>query len=117
MGWAANGNGNEPSWLWIMALATPILAFVGAFVGRVISRSASKELDQWRRREETMRLLRWAAELAAHERAESSRKPGISVLRQLLNSELLQQEDQLLVRGTLDAVVDHWLERMTRLDE
>jgi hypothetical protein len=59
MEWAANGNGNGPLWLWIVAVATPILAFVGAFVGHVISRSASKELDHWRRREETMRLLRW----------------------------------------------------------
>jgi len=32
-------------------------------VGQLLTRRGARELDVWRRRAETMRMLRWAAEL------------------------------------------------------
>lgn len=40
--------------LWLLVL-TPIAAFVGALVGHWWTRTSAKELDTWRRREDTMR--------------------------------------------------------------
>lgn len=45
---------------WLLLALTPVLAFLGALIGHVLTRRASLELDRWRRREETMRMLRWA---------------------------------------------------------
>lgn len=55
-----------PLWVAIViAVGTPLLAFAGALIGQLLSRKGAKEQDvQWHR-EETMRILRWAAELAA----------------------------------------------------
>lgn len=55
-----------PIWaVYIVILATPLLAFLGVIVGNVVLRKGANELDVWRRREETMRMLRWASEQAA----------------------------------------------------
>ncbi|MDP9444891.1 MAG: hypothetical protein M3P83_11320 [Actinomycetota bacterium] len=52
-----------PDWLIVtIAVATPGLAFVGGMVGHLLTRKGAREMDTWRRREETMRMLRWAAE-------------------------------------------------------
>lgn len=48
-----------------VAVATPILAFLGATLGAFVARKGARELDTWRHREETMRLLRWAVEQVA----------------------------------------------------
>lgn len=53
--------------------ASGVLAFFGAMVGHLLGRRTSREQERWRRREETMRMIRWAAELATgrdHNQAE-----------------------------------------------
>ena len=81
---------------WAVAIATPLLAFAGAILGHALGRRSSKELDRWRRREETMRLLRWAVELAVSDDPNKARA-GVIVLDSLLDSPLLDEEDVELV--------------------
>lgn len=88
-----------------MSFGAPAAAFLGALIGHVISRKGATELDMWRRREETMRMLRWAAELAVSDTPLTAQL-GVAALRALNNSELLQREDRLFVDLIADAVLD-----------
>lgn len=75
---------------------TPVLAFLGAMLGHVWSRRSAIELDRWRKREETMRMLRWACELAVDtDRARSS--AGAGVLTALIDSPLIDPADAQFV--------------------
>jgi hypothetical protein len=89
----------------VAAAGAPVLAFAGSWLGARGSRRASLELDRWRRREETMRLLRWAAELAL-ERDERRAGVGIAAMDALQGSELLQDEDLDLVETIAQSLVD-----------
>jgi len=63
---------------------------------------------RWRR-EETMRLLRWAAELAigrADRSDEAGTLAGLQILDALQSSPLLQPEDQAFISAVLEAIVD-----------
>jgi hypothetical protein len=89
----------------IGAVATPGLAFIGASLGVVLNRRAARELETRSRREETMRSLRWAAELAVDgdvRRAEL----GVAQLRALGSSDHLDSEQQGFVEAALDSVVE-----------
>lgn len=90
--------------LWLLVL-TPIAAFVGALVGHWWTRTSAKELDTWRRREETMRMVRWAAEQAG-----SGEWPqasiGYAALSALLGSELLQAEDVAFIEAIAGAGIE-----------
>ena len=77
-------------------VATPMLAFGGALLGHWLNRRSAVELNRWRKREETMRMLRWAAELATDEQAARS-DIGIVALGALLESPLLDPADDSLV--------------------
>ena len=94
-------------WALGVGLGAPLLAFVGSGLGTAFGRRGDRELDVWRRREETMRLLRWAAELAA-DPAGPRRAIGLSALAALDGSELLQPADAELVatvaRGVITSV-------------
>jgi hypothetical protein len=69
-----------PTWaVYAVAIGTPILAFLGVVVGHVLLRRTANELDVWRRREETMRMLRWASEQAASSEPAKARM-GIAAL-------------------------------------
>jgi hypothetical protein len=79
-------------------IASPLLAFLGVLLGHRTTRRGALELDRWRKREEAMRLLRWAVELAtdpASARADIG--IGIAVLDQLLLAPILDEEDRSLV--------------------
>jgi hypothetical protein len=95
-----------PLWLAVVvALGTPVLAFAGALLGQLLTRRGAKELDIRWRREETMRLLRWAAELAVDEDVGRG-AVGVAALEALEVSALLQKDDQALISAVLDAVVE-----------
>lgn len=95
-----------PTWaVYAVSFGTPIAAFVGVVLGHLLLRKGASELDVWRRREETMRMLRWASEQAASPDEATSRM-GVAALGALSTSELLQEPDQELV----DAVIDSLLE-------
>lgn len=95
-----------PVWVVVVLTIVPALITAGAAVLAAWlagSRKAAAQLDQWRRREETMRILRWASDkLTSGE--EKERLLALSVLDALDHSKpaLLQPEDQ----GILDAVLD-----------
>ena len=79
-----------------MLVCTPMFAFGGGLAGHLISRRTALELDRWRKREETMRMLRWAVELAT-EASPERRDAGLVSLRALLRSPLLDVQDRALV--------------------
>jgi hypothetical protein len=85
-----------------MVLA-PAFAFAGAYLGYRRARAADLALDRWRRREETMRMVRWAADHALAD-DESLRPLGVSALDALRRAELLQPEDEVLVEEIAEAV-------------
>lgn len=77
---------------------------------RLDSRSASLELDHWRRRQATLDVLRWGVDLCHVEgesvRAIAKRTTGIKALEVLCLSELLQPEDEDLVWTVYETVLD-----------
>jgi hypothetical protein len=53
--------------VWLVVVPTLVPAFIAAASAVLAAwlagaRKAARDLDRWRRREETMRLLRWAAD-------------------------------------------------------
>jgi len=106
-----------PGWLAVViAVATPVTAFAGAIIGHWYARRSAHELDTWRHREETMRLLRWAVERVADEDSPESRA-GMATLDALKTSELLQPEDLELVVAVTDAVLEEPTEAYDALAE
>lgn len=77
-----------------------------AILTRVDGRLAAAELDKWRHREETMRMLRWASESAASGDNTVLAGIGLAALDALGDSELLQAEDQVFIDKVLDAVLE-----------
>lgn len=77
-----------------------------AILTRMDGRLGAVELDRWRRREETMRMLRWASESAAAGENTALARIGLAALEALGDSELLQVEDQVFIDRVLDAVLD-----------
>jgi ribosome assembly protein YihI (activator of Der GTPase) len=97
--------------VYAVGFGAPALAFLGALIGHLLGRRASTELDIWRRREETMRMLRWASEQATSEEDAKARM-GLAVLDALSESELLQAPDQALVDAVIDAVLEEPIEEI-----
>ncbi len=84
-------------------VASPLLAFLGVLLGHRVTRTSARELDRWRKREETLRLLRWATDLAVD--AEPARATvGIAVLEGLLVAPILDEDDRTLVTTVGTAV-------------
>jgi hypothetical protein len=106
-----------PVWLVVVLTLVPALIAGGSAVLAAWlagARKAARQLDQWRRREETMRILRWAADKATS-KADDERLLALAVLDALDSSKpaLLQPEDQ----GILDAVLDAMLSDATAVVE
>jgi hypothetical protein len=94
--------------VWLVVVLTLVPAFIAAGAAVLAAwlagaRKAAEQLDRWRRREETMRIVRWAADKTTSGE-ERERFLALSVLDALAHSQpaLLQPEDQ----GILDAVLD-----------
>lgn len=72
-----------PTWAAIaVSIGTPILTFLGVLLAQWIARKGSKELETRSRREEVMRNVRWAAELAVDE-DQTKANLGVSQLNAL----------------------------------
>lgn len=76
-----------------------LLAFTGAFGGHILGRRTAREQDRWRQREETMRLLRWASELATERDDEERHELGAAALRALAESPILDIDDEQFVNS------------------
>jgi hypothetical protein len=84
-----------------------LLGFAGVLLGHWLSRRSATELDRWWRREETMRMLRWATEIALdpdHRRQRS----GAEILEALLESSLLDPADVELVVSVSTSASASW---------
>lgn len=96
-----------PQWLAVVGViatvASPLLALGGVVLGSWLTRKSDRELDVWRHREETMRMVRWAVEQIL-EGEEIGSGAGVVTLRSLMRSELLQPEDYELVAALTAAV-------------
>jgi hypothetical protein len=87
----------------VVLIAAPLLGFAGGLVGQLLARRSDVETDRWRKREETMRMLRWATELAT-DPDQARATAGLTVLDALLDSPLLDDADVEMVStisGTL----------------
>ena len=106
-----------PTWaVWVLSFGSPVLAFVGVIFGQTITRRGARELEFRSKREEVMRILRWAAELAVSDDQAHSRL-GVAELGALLQSELLDEEEKDFVQAALTAVVRVPVEQIEQLGE
>lgn len=88
-----------------VAVGAPLLAFLGALVGQLAARLRAKEVEVRWRREEAMRLLRWASDLAVA--PEPSRADvGVAALEALDGSELLHNDDRAIVSAVFHVVLE-----------
>jgi hypothetical protein len=95
-----------PTWaVWVLSFGSPILTAAVALVGQRISRRGTKELESRSKREEVMRSLRWAAELAVSDDVRKARL-GNRELRALQSSRLLSPAEEDLIYAALDAALD-----------
>ena len=96
-----------PTWISVVGVVStvlsPFLALGGVALGAYLTRKSDRELDTWRHREETMRMVRWAVEQIL-EGTEVGTDAGVVTLRSLMRSELLQPEDYDLVAALTAAV-------------
>jgi hypothetical protein len=96
-----------PTWISVVAVIvtvlSPFLALGGVALGAYLTRKSDRELDTWRHREETMRMVRWAVEQIL-EGEEAGTDAGVVTLRSLMKSELLQPEDYDLVAALTASV-------------
>ncbi len=96
-----------PTWLAvvgvIVTVLSPFVALGGVALGAYLTRKGDRELDVWRHREETMRMVRWAVEQIL-DGDEAGTDAGVVTLRSLMRSELLQPEDYDLVAALTAAV-------------
>lgn len=101
---------------WWLLVVTPLAAFLGAVLGHLWTRKSAKELDTWRRREETMRMVRWAAEQAGSADGRTA-NIGYVALTALLGSELLQDEDVALITAIAEAGMESAVESVEEYRE
>jgi hypothetical protein len=106
-----------PTWaVWVLSFGSPVLAFTGVVVGQAVTRRGERELEFRSKREEVMRILRWAAELAVSDDQAHSRL-GVAELGALLQSELLDEEEKDFVQAALTAVVRVPVEQIEQIEQ
>jgi hypothetical protein len=106
-----------PTWaVWALSFGSPVLAFVGVVLGPAVTRRGDRELEFRSKREEVMRILRWAAELAVSDDQAHSRL-GVAELGALLQSELLDEEEKDFVQAALTAVVRVPVEQIEQIEQ
>jgi hypothetical protein len=96
-----------PTWISVVGVVatvlSPFLALGGVVLGAYLTRKSDRELDVWRHREETMRMVRWAVEQIL-DGTDAGTDAGVVTLRALMRSELLQPEDYELVASLTASV-------------
>ena len=106
-----------PTWaVWVLSFGSPLLTAAFAVVAQVVIRRGAEELETRSKREEVMRNLRWAAELAVSDDVRKARL-GNRELRALQVSRLLDADEVDFIYAALDAALDvpvHAIERAER---
>lgn len=99
------GTTELPTWaVYAVSICTPGSALLGVLLTGWLNRRTAMELERRSQREEVMRLLRWAAELAI---AEDERKVelGVDQLRALAHSDLLGGQEKAFVDAALESAL------------
>lgn len=94
----------DPSWLALVAAFIPLAGVAGGLIGAWWGRKGTKEADNRGRREELMRQLRWASELAVLEDPRQAQL-GVDQLRALYGSELFSESEKALIDASLRSVL------------
>lgn len=103
-----------PLWaVFAVSFGSPLLAFLGVLLAQVIGRKGAKELEIRSKREETLRTMRWAAELSAS-KEDRLADLGVAELEALLGSDLLEESEKTFVEAALTAV---YVDPEEQLDE
>jgi len=84
----------------LSTLLTPALAFAGALLGVVLNRRGAHELERRSVREETMRNVRWASELAVDPDVNRA-KLGVVQLGALDSLDFLDAYEGAMVKAAL----------------
>jgi hypothetical protein len=104
-----------PLWaVFAVSFGSPLLAFLGVLLAQVIGRKGAKELETRSKREETLRTMRWAAELSAS-REDRLADLGVAELEALLGSDLLEESEKTFVEAALSAVYEDPEEQLDEL--
>lgn len=110
------GTTTLPTWaVYVISFGSPLLAFLGVLVGSWLTRRTAKELESRSRREETMRTLRWAAELAASDKPNMAQL-GVAELVALAESDLLDDSQKVFVDAALESVVQEVAEEIDEIE-
>ena len=106
-----------PLWaVFAVSFGSPLLAFLGVLVAQAIGRKNAKELETRSKREETLRTMRWAAELSASDE-ERLAVLGVAELEALLGSDLLEEAEKTFVEAALAAVYEDPAEALDELGD
>jgi hypothetical protein len=90
-----------PEWLTVTILiASPLLLLIGVLIGHRVTRQGTKELDTRAKREELLRMVRWAGEQIP--KGVDEGRIAVAVLRAAGASAILQEGDQAFI----DAIID-----------
>lgn len=104
-----------PLWaVFVVSFGSPVLAFLGVLVAQAFIRQGAKELETRSKREETLRTLRWAAELSASADGRLANL-GVAELEALLSSDLLEESEKTFVEAALTAVYEDPEEELDQL--
>jgi hypothetical protein len=94
-----------PTWaVYAVSIGAPALAFLGVLAAQYVPRKGARELESRSKREEVMRNLRWASELAVSD-DEGKARLGVAQLAALAQSDLLNEQHQLFIDAALIAVI------------
>jgi len=106
-----------PTWaVYFLAFGTPVLAFAGGLIGQLITRRGAVELERRSKREEVMRILRWAAELGVSP-DEAKARLGRAQLQTLLDADILDEEERDFVQTALEATLARPVEQIEQAGE
>ncbi len=110
------GTTELPTWaVYAVSLGTPTSAFTGVMLTGWLGRRTATEQETRSRREEVMRLLRWAAELAV---SDDDRRAalGVDQLTALSVSSLLDDPEKALVDAALESALDSSAEEIKAIE-
>ena len=95
-----------PTWAaYALGFGTPVLSAATAFAGSYVGHRAARELEIRSKREEVMRSLRWAAELAVSDDAAKARL-GVAELEELRDSKMLAPNLEGFVYAALRTAIE-----------
>lgn len=105
-----------PIWaVYVVSIGSPVLAFLGVLLAQWIMRRGHVELEARSKREEVMRTIRWAAELAVSD-DEGRSTLGVAELNALNDSDLLDDSQRLFIDAALENVIHEVAEALTEIE-